>query len=136
METESIIFLVNIIIVFLLLAKFAAKPLMDFFKGRNKVKCLELSRLEAEKEKISGEIGKTLMTINDKITLLSDTEKNIIREGEIIKAEIIKEAGIESELILLKAKQEAEKEIKQAIEKLRTEVMNQIFDKIPDAKQD
>ncbi len=136
MESDSPIVWVNFLIVVLLLAKFAAKPFMDFLKGRNKVKSPELSRLETEKEIISGEIEKTIKTINEKKSLLSDTEENITRQGEIIKAGIIKEAGIESKLILEKAKQEAEKEIKQATEKLRTEVVNEVFDNLPGAKQD
>jgi len=130
METDSIIIWVNFLIVVLLLVRFAAKPFMDFLKGRKNIKTHELSRLETEKEKISGEIGETLMIINDKKTLLADTENNIARQGEIIKAGIIQEAGIESELILEKAKQEAEKEIKQATEKLRTEVIDEVFDKV------
>ena len=136
MELESIIVWVNLLIVVLLLAKFAAKPFMDFLKGRKKVKSPELSRLETEKEIISGEIGKTMGIINEKKSLLADTEENITRQGKIIKAGIIKEAGIESELILEKAKQEAEKEIKLATEKLRTEVIDEILDKLPGANQD
>ena len=136
MGTDSIIIWINLLIVVLLLAKFAAKPFMDFLKSRNKVKSLELSRLETEKEKISGEIGKTMMIINEKKTFIADAEENIARQGEIIKAGIIKEAGIESKLILEKAKQEADKEIERATEKLRTEVINELFDKLPGANQD
>jgi F0F1-type ATP synthase membrane subunit b/b' len=130
METDSIIIWINFLIVVLLLVKFAAKPFMDFLKNRNKIKSIELSSLETEKEKISGEIGETLMIINEKKSLLSDTEKNIIRQGESIKAGIIKDAGIQSELILAKAKQEAGKEINRATEKFRTEVINEVFDKV------
>jgi len=136
MELESIIVWVNLLIVVLLLAKFTAKPFMDFLKSRKKVNFSVLSRLEAEKEKISGEIKKTMRRINEKKSLLSDSEENITRQGKIIKAGIIKEAGIESKLILEKAKQEAEKEIKQATEKLRTEVIDEVFDKLPGAKQE
>ncbi|MDP2861734.1 MAG: hypothetical protein Q8N95_02970 [Desulfobacterales bacterium] len=136
MESDSIIVWVNLLIVVLLLAKFAAKPFMDFLKRHKKVRSPELSRLETEKEKISGELDKTMRTINEKKSLLSDTEENITRQGEIIKAGIIKEAGIESKLILEKAKQEAEKEIKRATEKLRTEVIDEVFDKLPGAKQE
>jgi F-type H+-transporting ATPase subunit b len=135
-EYDLVLKWVNFFIVIVLIVKFAGKPLMDFFKGRNKVKVIEISRLEAEKEKISGEFGETLMIINEKKTLLADAENNISSQGESIKAEIIREAGIESELILEKAKQEAEKEIKQATENLRTEVINEVFDKLPGAKQD
>jgi len=129
MEIESIIVWVNLLIVVLLLAKFTSKPVMDFLKGRKKVKPPELSRLETEKEKISGELEKTIRIINEKKALLADAEENITRQGEIFKAGILQEAGIESELILEKAKQEAEKKIKQATEKLRTEVMNEVNDK-------
>jgi F-type H+-transporting ATPase subunit b len=136
MEPDSLIVWVNFLIVVLLLAKFAAKPFMDFLKDRNKVKSPELSRLETEKEIISGEIEKTMGIMNEKKALLADTEENITRQGEIIKAGIIKEAGIESKLILEKAKQEAEKEIKQATEKIRTEVINEVFDKVSATKPD
>ena len=136
MEPDSLIVWVNFLIVVLLLAKFAAKPFMAFLKGHNKVKFPELSRLETEKEIISGELDKTMRTINEKKSLLSDTEEKITRQGEIIKAGIIKEAGIESKLILEKAKQEADKEIKRATEKLRTEVINEVFDKLPGANKD
>jgi F0F1-type ATP synthase membrane subunit b/b' len=128
-EYDLVLKLVNFFIVIVLIVKFAAKPFMDFLKRRNKIKSLELSSLETEKEKISGEIGETLMIINEKKSLLANTEKNIARQGKSIKAGIIHEAGIDSELILEKAKREAEKEIKQATEKLRTEVMNEVNDK-------
>jgi F-type H+-transporting ATPase subunit b len=134
MESDSLIVWVNLLIVVLLLAKFAAKPVMDFIKGHKKTKQPELSFLEKEKEKISRELDKTMRTINEKKSLLADTEENITRQGEILKAGIIKEAGIESKLILEKAKQEAEKEIKQATEKLRTEVINEVFDKVSATK--
>ena len=134
MELESIIVWVNLLIVILLLAKFTAKPFMDFLKSRKKVKSPELSSLETEKEKISGELDKTMRTINEKKSLLADTEENITRQGEILKAGIIKEAEIESKLILEKAKQEAEKEIKQATEKLRSEVINEVLDKVSATK--
>jgi len=136
MESDSLIVWVNLLIVVLLLAKFATKPFMDFLKGRKKIKQPELSLLETEKEKISSELEKTIRIINEKKSLLADTEENIIRQGERLKAGIIKEAGTESELILEKAKQKAEKKIKQATEKLRTEVVNEVLDNLPGANQD
>jgi len=128
-EYDLVLKWVNFFIVIVLIVKFTAKPLMDFFKRRKKEKAADISRLEAEKENISGELANTIKMIDEKKALLADTEDNITRQGEILKAGIIKEAGIESELILEKAKQEAEKEIKQATEKLRTEVMNEVNDK-------
>lgn len=136
MGTDSIIVWVNLLIVVLLLLKFAVKPLMDFIKNRKKVIPSELSRLETEKEKISGEIDKTMTIINEKKNFIADAEENIARKREIIKAGIIKEAELESELILEKAKQEAEKEIKQASEKLRAQIVNEVLDNLPGAKRD
>ncbi|MDQ1331265.1 MAG: hypothetical protein QG578_1533 [Thermodesulfobacteriota bacterium] len=136
MGTDSIIMWVNLLIVVLLLLKFAVIPLMDFIKNRKKVIPSELSRLENEKEKISGEIDKTMTIINEKKNFIADAEENIARKCEIIKAGIIKEAELESELILEKAKQEAEKEIKQASEKLRAQIVNEVLDNLPGAKRD
>jgi F0F1-type ATP synthase membrane subunit b/b' len=136
MGTDSIIVWVNLLIVVLLLLKFAVKPLMDFIKNRKKVTPSELSRLETEKEKISGEIDKTMTIINEKKNFITDAEENIARKREIIKAGIIKEAELKSELILEKAKQEAEKEIKQASEKLRAQIVNEVLDNLPGAKRD
>lgn len=127
MDLDSLIVRVNLFIVVLLLARFAAKPIIDFVKGRKKATALELSRLEKEKERISGELEERMKIINEKKSCLANTEENIKNKGESIKAGIIKEAGIESELILEKAKQEAEKEIRQATEKLRSEVIDEII---------
>ncbi len=136
MGTDSIIVWVNLLIVVLLLVKFAVKPHMDFIKSRKKVTPSELSRLETEKEKISDEIEKTMTIINEKKNFIANAEENIARNGEIIKAGIIKEAELESELILEKAKQEAEKGIKQASEKLRNEAFKEVLEKLPGANQD
>ena len=136
MESDSLIVWVNLLIVVLLLAKFTVKPLMDFIESRKKAASFELSRLETEKDKITGEIEKTMLIINEKKTLIASAEENITRQGEILKVGIIKEAGIESELILEKAKQKTENKIKQATEKLRTEVVAEVFDKVSATKPD
>jgi|GEM_PF-2443949 len=136
MESDSLIVWVNLLIVVLLLAKFTVKPLMDFIESRKKAASFELSRLETEKDKITGEIEKTMLIINEKKTLIASAEENITRQGEILKVGIIKEAGIESELILEKAKQKTENKIKQATEKLQTEVVAEVFDKVSATKPD
>ena len=129
MVTDSFLFWVNLIIVVLLLVKFAAKPLMDFLKSRNKNRSIELIRLESEKEKISGEIGKTMKIIDEKKAIIADAEKNISKRGEDLRAEIIREAEIESARILEKAKQGAEKDIKVATKRLRAEVVEKLLNK-------
>jgi len=135
-EYDLILKWVNFFIVIVLIVRFTAKPLMDLLKGRNKYKSDELSSLETEKKKISGELGNTIKMINEKKTLFAETEENIIKQAEKIKTEKIREAELESEQILEKAKQEAEKGIKQASEKLRAEVVNEVFDNLPGAKQE
>jgi len=136
MKLDSVIIWANLIILILLLVKFAVKPFMDFIKGRKKYKSAELSSLESEKEKISGEIVNTIKMINEKKTLLAETEENILRQGDTIKAGIIRDAGVESAQILEKATRGAEKDVKAAAEKLRAEVINAIFDKQPGVKKD
>jgi F0F1-type ATP synthase membrane subunit b/b' len=129
MELDSVIIWVNLLIVVLLLVKFTAKPLMDFFKRRKKDKAADISHLEAEKEKISEEVANTIKMIDEKKALLADTEDNIIKQGKEIKAGIIREAETESIQILDKAARETEQEVEAAAEKLRNDVINEIFNK-------
>jgi len=136
MKFDSVIIWANLIILILLLVKFAVKPFMDFLKGRKNQKSADLSSLESEKKKISGEIVNTIKMINEKKTLLAETEENILRQGDTIKAGIIREAAVESAQILEKATRGAEKNVKDAAEKLRAEVINEIFDKQPGDKKD
>jgi F0F1-type ATP synthase membrane subunit b/b' len=136
MVTDSILFWINLLIVVLLLVKFTAKPLMDFFKSRKEEKSTDLSRLETKKEQISGELANTIKMIDEKKALLADTEDNIIRQGEEIKAGIIREAEIESAQILDKVTRETEQGVKTAAEKLRNEVLNEIFNKQQTTKKE
>lgn len=136
MVTDSVLFWVNLLVVILLILKFAAKPFMDLLRGRGKEKAADLSRLEAEKKKLYEEIAKTNKMIDEKKAIIADSEEDIIKKGETIKAGIIREAGIESDKIIEKAVREAEQKAKEAAEKLRAEVINEIFDKQPGNKKD
>jgi F-type H+-transporting ATPase subunit b len=136
MDLDSAIIWANLIILILLLVKFAAKPFMELIKGRKKHISDELSRLENEKGKISGEIGDTVRIINEKKALIAETEENIVRQGEIITAGIIREAEEKSVQILEKASRGVEQEVKAAAEKLRTDIINEIIDNQPGDKKD
>jgi F0F1-type ATP synthase membrane subunit b/b' len=136
MKFDSVIVWANLIILILLLLKFASKPFIDFIKGRKRQSSAELSRLETEKERISGELGNTIRMINEKKALFAETEENIAIEAEKIKTGKIREAEIESVQILEKSARGAEKELKTAAEKLRAEVINEMFDKQPGVKKD
>jgi F-type H+-transporting ATPase subunit b len=136
MDLDSAIIWANLIILILLLVKFAAKPFMELIKGRKKQISDELSRLENEKGKISGEIGDTVRIINEKKALIAETEENIVRQGEIITAGIIREAEEKSVQILEKASRGVEQEVKAAAEKLRTDIINEIIDNQPGDKKD
>jgi len=126
MKFDSVIIWANILILILLLVKFAAKPFVDFIKGRKRQSSDELSRLETEKNKISGELGNAIRLI---------TEKNIIREAEKIQSGKIREAGIESGQILEKSARKTEQEVMVAAEKLRADVINEMLEKLPDTNK-
>lgn len=136
MDLDSVIIWVNLIILILLLVKFAAKPLIDLLKGRKRQSSDELSRLETEKEKISGQLANTIKMIDEKKALFADTEDTIIKKGEEIKAGIIREAEIESSKILEKSARKTEKEVLAAAEKLRADVINEMLEKRPDTNKD
>jgi F0F1-type ATP synthase membrane subunit b/b' len=135
MKFDSVIIWANILILILLLVKFAAKPFIDFIKGRKRQSSDELSRLETEKKKISGELGNTIRMITEKKALFAETEKNIIREAEKIQSGKIREAGIESAQILEKSARKTEQEVRTAAEKLRADVINEMLEKLPDTNK-
>ncbi|RPJ16849.1 MAG: hypothetical protein EHM30_05305 [Desulfobacteraceae bacterium] len=135
MKFDSVIIWANILILILLLVKFAAKPFIDFIKGRKRQSSDELSRLETEKNKISGELGNAIRMITEKKALFAETEKNIIREAEKIQSGKIREAGIESGQILEKSARKTEQEVMVAAEKLRADVINEMLEKLPDTNK-
>ncbi len=135
MKFDSVIIWANILILILLLVKFAAKPFVDFIKGRKRQSSDELSRLETEKNKISGELGNAIRMITEKKALFAETEKNIIREAEKIQSGKIREAGIESGQILEKSARKTEQEVMVAAEKLRADVINEMLEKLPDTNK-
>ncbi len=113
---------------FFLMLKSAGKTLFDFFRGRKKELLSEVRRLEAEREIISVKINETLKTLGESEARFAQMKENIIRQGELKKAEIINKAGEESIMIIEKARRNAEKELLEAKEKLRSDMIDQAFE--------
>lgn len=126
----------NILILLLLFAKFAAKPLIAFLKGRKKKQSKELANLEMKKETILGEIKDINKTLNEKQAGLESTKEHIIKQAEKKLFDNIKEAENESNLILERAKQKTENRIMHETEKfykeIRSEILPENRDKIVD----
>jgi len=113
---------------FFLMLKLAGKPLLDFFRGRKEELSSEIRRLEAEREIISVKINETLKTLGESEARFAQMKENIIRQGELKKAEIINKAGEESIMIIEKARRNAENQLLEAKEKLRADMINQAFE--------
>lgn len=113
---------------FFLMLKSAGKTLFDFFRGRKKELLSEVRRLEAEREIISVKINETVKTLGESEARFVQMKENIIKQGELKKAEIINKAGEESIMIIEKARRNAEKELLEAKEKLRSDMIDQAFE--------
>lgn len=129
---NSAILWANLLILFLLFVKFAAKPFIDFLKGRKKKFSEEFANLEMKKETILGEIKEINKTLDEKQSGLESAKEQIIKQAGNKKLEIIKEAEHESNLILGRAKQKAENRILHETEKLYTEIRSEILSKSSD----
>ena len=113
---------------FFLLLKLAGKPLLKFFRGRKEELSSEVRRLEAEREIISVKINEVMKTLNESEARFAHMKENIIKQGELKKAEIINKAGEESIMIIEKAKLNAEIQLLKAKEKLRADIIDQAIE--------
>jgi len=127
-EYDLVLRWVNFFIVIFLIVKFAGKPLMDFFRVRKEKISGELRHLEAEREIISVKIKEAMKTLDESETRLAGLKENIVKQGESKKAEIINKAGEESIIIIEKAKLNAEKQLFEAKEKLRADIIEQAIE--------
>lgn len=125
--SDSVILFANLLILFLLFLKFAAKPLIDLFTGRKKKQSEEFENLETQKEKLLSEIKDINKTLNEKQSLLENAGKNMIKQAEKKKSEIIKEAEYESDLILNMAKRKTNDRILHETQKLYAEIRSEIL---------
>lgn len=134
MKFDSVIIWANLIILILLLIKFAGKPFMDFLRGRKEEISSELRHLETEREIISVKIKEAMKTLDERKTSFARLEENITRQGESKKSEIISKAGEESIMIIEKAKRNAEIQLFKEKEKLRADMTDQTLE-IPPGKK-
>ncbi len=125
--SDSIILWANLLILLLLFLKFAAKPFIDFIRGRKKKLPEEVADLEIKKEVLLGEIRNINRAINEKESILKNAGENIIKQAERKKSEIIKEAEHESDLILTRTKQKTEDRILHEAQNLYTEIRSEML---------
>ena len=115
---------VNFLILAFLLIKFSRAPVKKFFAGRKQDIADEIGVLEAEKEKMLGQIEESKQQLEKNQDRLSALKKTIIAQGEKIRQKIIEEAELESKMMLKSAKQKMDSRIVEARQVLKMELVD------------
>ena len=115
---------VNFLILAFLLIKFSRAPVKKFFAGRKQDIADEIGVLEAEKEKMLGQIEESKQQLENNQERLSELKKRIIAQGEKIRQTIIEEAEQESKMMLKSAKQKMDSRIVEARQVLKMELVD------------
>ena len=114
----------NFIILAGLLYKFSRLPLKNFLDGKKKEVAEKIEKLEAEKEKMLGELDRQQQSLEDSKVRLSRLKERIIAQGEKNKLDIIEDAKRESNIMLAAAKLKIESRTLEARQLLKSEMID------------
>ena len=115
---------VNFLILAFLLIKFSRAPIKKFFDGKKQDIADEIGGLEAEKEKMLGQIEESKKQLENSQDRLSELKKRIIAQGEKNRQKIIEEAEQESKIMLKSAQQKINSRIVEARQELKSDLVD------------
>lgn len=116
---------VNFLILAFLLIKFSRLPIKSFLAGKKEEVALEIEALESDKNQMLLKIDESRKQIENSKERLSQLKKTIIAQGEKNKLKIIKDAELESKIILKSAKQKIASRISEAREVIKLEMVDE-----------
>ena len=119
---------VNFLILAGIIYKYAKEPLKNFLAQQKEDVLSEINALEAEKERIFGEISSADQRVEENRQKLADTKARLISQGETKKQRIIEQAQNQSALMLEEARKKMENRIHQAKDRLKMELADLAFE--------
>jgi F-type H+-transporting ATPase subunit b len=120
---DSIMMYVNFAILMFLFFKFLKKPLLDFLSLRGEAFAREIKNLEDEKQRAEIKSRETMVLLKQGEAHIETIKTRIIEQGEVEKEKIIKDARVQSLLMLENAKQRLGSRILQAKHAFRAELV-------------
>lgn len=119
---------VNFLILAGVIFKYAREPVKNFLEQQKSDVLGQIEALEAEKEKIVGEIKSADERVNENRQKLADTKARLIAQGESKKQRIIEQAQSQSVTMIEEARKKMENRILQARDALKMELADMAFE--------
>jgi len=125
---DRVMMWVNFIILAAVIIKYAREPIKNFLKQQKAEVVSELGKMEAEKERILGEIK----AANDKASRnkqrFQEMKERLIAQGEVKKRQIVEQAKQQSAIRLDETRKKMENRINQAKSALKMELADMAFE--------
>ena len=132
---DLVMMCLNFTILTFLIVKFTRTPVAKFLNGQKEKIERRIRQVEEEKAAATQKIQETIKSVDKSDGALEKLKERIVAQGKQKKDQIITEAQLESRLILEEAKRRVDYRIRQAKNKLRTELVdmaiNSAIEKLP-----
>lgn len=114
----------NFLLLAFLLIKFSRAPIKKFLAGKKQDIADQIDALEAEKNKMLGQIAESKSQLENSQARLTELKKRIVAQGEKNRQKIIEEAEQERKLLLKGAQQKIDSRIIEARQMLKFELVD------------
>lgn len=124
---DLIMMWLNFAILVIVFIKFGKNPIKGFFKDQRESISRMIEEIEAQKEANFAQIQQTRQLMQSSSDRFEGIKEKIIVEGEAKKQEIIEAARRESQLMMDQANFWIERQVLQAKQKLKSELVDEAF---------
>jgi len=125
---DVIMMWLNFAILAIVLIKFAKNPIKGFFRDQRESIAATIRDIEAQKEANAAQIRQTQQLMQENIARIEEIKEKIIAEGERKKQAVIEGAQRESKLMIEHANFWTERQILQAKQSLRSELIDEAIE--------
>lgn len=119
---------VNFIILAAIIVKYARDPIKTFLKQQKKEVVSEMDQLEAEKNRVIGEIKAAKEQARTTQVRFEDMKARMVAQGEVRKKQIVDQARQQSAIMIEETRKKMETRILQAKDKLKIELADLAFE--------
>jgi F-type H+-transporting ATPase subunit b len=118
---------VNFIIFVAVIVKYAREPIKAFLKQQKGDVVAEIDKLEAEKQRIIGEIEAAKLQATENKIRHKELKERLIAQGELRKQQIVDQARQQGTIMIDETRKKMETRILQAKDKLKMELADMAF---------
>ena len=119
---------VNFIILAAIIVKYARDPIKTFLKQQKKEVVSEMDELDAEKNRVIGEIRAAKEQARTTQARFEEMKTRLVAQGEVRKQQIVDQARQQSTIMIEETRKKMETHILQAKDKLKIELADLAFE--------